>query len=182
MDDTEELVDQLLKRRSFMKKRIVLALLLTAGISFARGKGPRVEKKSVVINVGTARVITLPFTPGEVLKGDLGPADIDPETGLPGDIDPGNTIFEAKWKGKKVRIRGLKTGTGNLEIMDKRGRKRMVIWVYISTPHKGRLVVSLRRLLRDVEGVRVSVSNNDVTIDGELFRQKDKEHIDRIVE
>jgi pilus assembly protein CpaC len=163
-----------------MKKYFLVLFILFAINIYSRSSSD-VIKKSIVINVGTARVISLPFAPGEVLKGDKGDADIDPKTGEPGDLTPSNTIFEAKWKDKKVRIRGLAVGSGNLEVFDKRGKKRMIIWVYISTPKKGRAVRNLQKLLKGVEGVNVYVSGDDVTIDGELFRQKDRERIDEIV-
>ena len=165
-----------------MKRNVLLILLLIGGLSYAKRRSSKnVEKKSVIINVGSSKIIELPFTPSEILKGDKGEMDINPETGEP-QGSPSNTIFEAKYKGRRIRIRGLQRGAGNLEVLDKKGRKRMIIWVYISTPQKGRIVKTIKKLLKDVEGIRIYVSGDDVTIDGELFRQQDRERIDRIVE
>ena len=165
-----------------MKKILIIALILATSSVVAKKKKTRyVEKRSIVVNLGSSKVVELPFTPGEVIKGDLGDADIDPDTGEP--MAPSDTYFEAKWnRKKKVRIRGLKIGSGNLEIFDKRGKKRMEILIYISSPEKSRYVSSIRKMLKEVEGVEVGISGDDITIDGELFRQQDKERIERIVD
>lgn len=131
-----------------------------------------------MISKGDLGDATMPEDNVEIVAPDGNVAGKPPGTNA---ASTSGTIFEAQWKDNKLRIRGLAKGSGNMELFDKNNKKRMIIYIYVTSPQKMRIVQTLKKILKDVEGVRVYMSGDDIYIDGELFTSKDRERIQELV-
>lgn len=138
---------------------IISCLFVSAGSSLlAADLEVREETRSLA--VGLRDIIDLDFEPGAVEMGD--PSLVK--------VEPGQS--------RQIKVTALKKGITNILVQDNENRVRRNIKYNFSQTDKSQILLALREILHDVEGIEIKMIGDRVIIDGELIVPRD---FDRII-
>lgn len=141
-----------------IKKQIIFTLIFAlCPAAFAQ------SQKSVTLVVNNPKVMQYSYSIGNLTVG-----------------DPAIVNFRADRKRKRVTLIPQAPGTTSLFIFDQGGKQREVldITVYNTDPQK--LLVEIRELLVDIEGIEIKRVGPNIVIDGEVVLPSDLTRIKRV--
>lgn len=137
---------------------ILFSLLINLQLSFAQDEGdPNEALKEVEVIVGLEKIITLDFVPNTILK-----------------IANENLVsYQLVPQKKQILLTGLKAGDTTLTVRDLAGDIKARYLLKVTASDQSKVVVQLKELLGDVEGLEIGIKGDAVFVGGQIVVPSD---------